>query len=376
MGQQTAQRGTPAEPPAEPRTAPAVPAGSATGSAVPAGSVALRASRTRVRRRRAGLIAGLIVLAAMVVLSVAVGTRTIDPGIVWHVLRHDDGSTEHQVVHGLRIPRTLLAIGVGAALGLAGALMQALTRNALAEPGLLGVNLGASAGVVVAVAFLGVSSLTGYVWFALAGAALVGLAVFALGGSGRAATPDRQVLAGVALSAVLGAFVWAVLVTNRDTFNQYRHWDVGSLAERDAQTLTQVAPFLAVGILLALTLGPGLNALGLGDEAAVAVGAHPTRIRALGGLAATLLCGAATAAAGPIWFLGLAVPYAARLITGPDQRWILAYSLVFGPSALLAADVVGRVVVPPSELPVGVVTAFLGAPVFIALCRRRRLGAL
>jgi iron complex transport system permease protein len=265
---------------------------------------------------------------------------------------------------------------VGSALGLAGALMQALTRNPLAEPGLLGVNLGASTAVVAAIAFLGVTSLSGYVWFAFAGAAMTAAAVFALGGTGRASTPERQVLAGISITAVLGAFVWAVLVTMPEAFNRYRYWDVGSLADRDAGTLARVAPFLIVGIALALSLGRRLNALGLGDEAAAALGAHPGRIRALGILAITLLCGAATAATGPIWFLGLAVPYVARLLTGPDHRWVLAYSVVVGPSVLLLADVVGRVVVAPSELQVGVVTAFVGAPIFLALCRRRRLGRL
>jgi iron complex transport system permease protein len=175
---------------------------------------------------------------------------------------------------------------------------------------------------------------------------------------------------------VLGALVWAVLVTHRQAFDRYRHWNVGSLADRDTATLTQVAPFLAVGIVLALALGRQLNALSMGDESATAIGAHPGRIRMLGILAVTLLCGAATAGSGPIWFLGLAVPYAARLFAGSDHRWILAYSLVLGPALLLASDVLGRVLVAPAELPVGVVTAFLGAPLFIALCRRRRLSSL
>ncbi|MFC7241593.1 FecCD family ABC transporter permease [Catellatospora aurea] len=167
-----------------------------------------------------------------------------------------------------------------------------------------------------------------------------------------------------------------MLVTNRGTFDRYRHWGVGSLADRDGDTLLRVAPFLVTGILLTLTLGGRLNALSMGDEAATALGAHPGRIRLLGVAAITLLCGAATAACGPIWFLGLAVPYIARLITGPDHRWILAYAVVLRPILLLGADMLGRVLTAPSELQVGIVTAFLGAPVFIALCRRRKRGAL
>jgi iron complex transport system permease protein len=337
------------------------------------------APRVRADRRRTRMAAPAIAVVALVAvsaMSIAVGTRSIGLDTVWQVLWHPDGSAESDIVHAVRIPRTLLGIGVGAALGLAGALMQALTRNPLAEPGLLGVNLGASTAVVAAIAFLGVTTPAGYIWFAVAGAAITSAAVFALGGTGRSPTPERQVLAGISLTAVLGAFVWAVLITKPETFNRYRYWDVGSLAGRDADTVVQVAPFLLAGILLALTLGRRLNALGLGDEAAVSVGARPGRIRVLGIVAITLLCGAATAATGPIWFLGLAVPYVARLLTGPDHRWVLIWSVLLGPSVLLAADIVGRVVVPPSELPVGIVTAFVGAPVFLALCRRRRLAQL
>jgi iron-siderophore transport system permease protein len=344
----------------------------------PAGVAAAPMPRRRAGpgRRPAGLLAAALVLVVASVLSVAVGSRWIAPATVWHVLLFDNGSPESVIVHQLRIPRTLLGIGVGAALGLAGVLMQALTRNPLAEPGLLGVNLGASVGVVTAIAFAGMTSLAGYVWFAFAGAAVTATAVFILGGSGRAPTPERQVLAGVSIAAMLGALVWTVLVTNRDAFDRYRHWDVGSLADREADTLVQVAPFLAVGVVLALLLGGQLNALSLGEDAAVALGARPGATRALGMLAVTLLCGAATAAAGPIWFLGLAVPYVARLFTGPDHRWILAYAVLLGPALLLAADVLGRVLVAPAELPVGLVTAFLGAPAFILLCRRRRLEML
>jgi iron complex transport system permease protein len=316
------------------------------------------------------------VLGLVVVASVALGSRSIPLPTTWRLLWEPDGSSESVIVHDLRIPRTLLGLGVGTALGLAGALMQALTLNPLAEPGLLGVNLGASTGVVFAIAFLGVGSLTGYIWFAFVGAALTSAAVFVLGGTGRQPTPERQVLSGMAITAVLGAFVYGVLVMRRDAFDRYRHWDVGSIAEREDGVLGQVAPFLAVGIVLALALARPLNAMALGDESAAAMGAHPGRTRALGFLAVTLLCGAATAAAGPIWFLGLAVPHAARMLTGPDQRWVLAYSLVLAPAILLAADVVGRLVVAPSELQVGLVVAFLGAPVFLALCRRRRIAHL
>jgi len=347
----------------------AEPAGPATRPAAP---VLARGRRTRV----VGLLVALALLVLAGVLSIAVGSRSIPVGTVWELLWHRDGSPESVIVHDLRIPRTLIGLLVGAALGLSGTLMQALTRNPLAEPGLLGVNLGAATGVVIAISVFGIASLTGYVWFALVGAAVTSVAVFLLGSAGRAPTPDRQVLAGVAVTAVLGAFVVAVLVVDRDAFNRFRFWDVGSLAERDAATVVRVAPFVLVGTVLALALGRPLNALALGEEAGRALGVRVRRTQALGMLAVTLLCGAATAAVGPIWFLGLAVPHAARLVTGPDNRWVLAYSVLLAPALLLAADVLGRVVVAPSELSVGVVTAFLGAPVFLALARRRRIASL
>ena len=343
-------------------------------TAQPAG--ATREPRSRTARRWAGFAVAFVLFAGAVALSIAVGSRSLGLSTVWQVLWHDDGSPSAVIVHQLRIPRTLLGIGAGAALGLAGTLMQALTRNPLAEPGLLGVNLGASTGVVLAIAFLGVHNATGYVWFAFAGAAVTSVAVFLLGGSGRAPTPERQVLAGVSFTSVLGAIVWAILVTRRETFDRWRHWDVGSLADRETSTIGQVAPFLIAGVLLALVLGGQLNALSMGDESATSLGAKPVRIRALGMVAIVLLCGAATAVSGPIWFVGLAVPYAARMFVGSDHRWILAYALVLGPTLLLLSDVIGRVLVAPAELPVGVVTAFLGAPLFIALCRRRRLSSL
>ncbi|MCY1142935.1 iron chelate uptake ABC transporter family permease subunit [Actinoplanes sp. Pm04-4] len=330
----------------------------------------------RAQRRWIGFVAAVAVLFVVIALSIAIGSRTIAFSTVWQVLWHSDNSAESAIVHDLRLPRTLLGIGVGAALGLAGTVMQALTRNPLAEPGLLGVNMGASTAVVTAIAFLGVTTASGYVWFAFVGAALTSAAVFALGGAGRHPTPERQILAGVSITAVLGAVVWVVLVLRREAFDRYRHWDVGSFSDRDAGTVLRILPFLVVGIVLALVLGRQLNALSLGDDSAKSVGAHPVRIRALGLLSVTLLCGAATAAAGPIWFLGLAVPYAARMIVGSDYRWILAYAVILGPALLLGADVLGRVLVIPAELPVGVVTAFLGAPLFIALCRRRRLSSL
>lgn len=326
--------------------------------------------------RAFGLVGALSVLTVVCLLSVWFGSKDIPFGSTWDVLWHNDGSRDAAIIHTVRIPRTLLGLLVGAALGLAGALMQALTRNPLADPGLLGVSAGASAAVVGGITFFGVTGVSGYVWFAFLGAGVASVVVYLLGSAGRGVTPDRLVMAGAAVSAVLVSFIDAVLVLNPLTFNQFRFWDVGSLGGRGMDIVTQLGPFIGVGIVLALALARPLNALALGDQAARALGAHIGRTRVVGVLAVTLLCGAATAAVGPIAFVGLAVPHVARLVTGPDQRWVLPYSMVLAPVLLIGSDVLGRVVNSPEELQVGIVTAFIGAPVFVLLCRRRRVAKL
>ncbi|MEU2509988.1 iron chelate uptake ABC transporter family permease subunit [Streptomyces sp. NPDC007863] len=329
---------------------------------------------TATALRSAGLLAVLAALVLVCLLSVWTGTRGIPFTATWSALWHPDGSETSVIIHDYRIPRTLLGLLVGAALGLSGALMQALTRNPLAEPGLLGISLGSSTGVVSAIAFLGIGSVLGYVWFALAGAALASAVVYLLGSSGRkVATPDRLVVAGAAVTAVLYAFNSAVLLLNPRAFDQFRFWTVGSLAGRYLDVLYVILPFVAVGLLIALLLGPALNALALGDQMGRALGVNVHRTRILGAVGVVLLCGAATAAAGPIAFVGLVVPHIARFVVGPDQRWVLAYSMALAPVLLVGADVVGRVIGAPGEVQVGIVTAFIGAPVFLALCRRRKL---
>jgi iron complex transport system permease protein len=338
-------------------------------------------SPTTLRRpvavRPLGLLLAAALLALVMLASIAFGARSIDLSTVWDALWHGGDADAAVIVRELRVPRTLLGLGCGVALGLAGALMQALTRNPLADPGILGVNAGASAAVVVAVAWLGVTTLTGYVWFAFAGAAFASVVVYALGSAGRSgATPVRLALAGTAITAALVAFTQAVTLTDIETFDAWRAWSVGSLAGRDSDTLGMVAPFLLAGVLLCALVARPLNALALGDDAGRALGAHIGRTRIVGAVAITLLCGAATAAIGPIVFVGLTVPHIARAITGPDQRWVLAYSAVLAPVLLLGADVIGRLVARPGELQAGIVTAFVGAPVFIALVRRKRIAQL
>ncbi|MFD7861320.1 FecCD family ABC transporter permease [Streptomyces sp. NPDC059783] len=337
-------------------------------SAVPAQAPPPR----RHAMRATGLLLALGLLVLVCLVSVAVGAKALPLADVWHGLFHSGGSGDDVLVREVRVPRTVLGLLVGAALGLAGAVMQALTRNPLAEPGLLGVNAGASAAVVSAISFFGVTSLTGYVWFAFAGAALVSAAVYLLGGS-RSANPVRLALAGTAVTAALYGYVNAVQLLDSAALDRLRFWTVGSLASASPGTIGKVWPFIALGVLLTALIARPLNALEMGDDTARALGARLTRTRILAMLAVTLLCGAATAACGPIVFIGLMIPHLVRTITGPDLRWILPYSAVLAPVLLLGADVVGRVVARPSELQVGIVTALLGGPVFLHLVRRKRM---
>jgi iron complex transport system permease protein len=324
--------------------------------------------------RACGLVALGLAVAGLCVASLVWGSTTIGPGAVLDALRDPDGSTTDIVVRQLRVPRTLLGLEVGVALGLAGALMQAVSRNPLADPGLLGVNAGASAAVVFAIHVLGVVTLTGYIWFAFVGAAVAAVVVYGVGAAGRdGPTPVRLALAGAALTALLSSLTQAVLVTDTSTLDAYRFWVVGSLSSRTMDIVTPVAPFIAVGVVLALALARPLNALALGDDVARSLGQPVGLVRAATAATAVLLAGSATAAAGPIVFLGLAVPHMARVLAGDDLRWSLVYSAALGPALLIGADVVGRVVSRPGELQVGIVTALLGAPLFIALIRRRRL---
>jgi iron complex transport system permease protein len=324
--------------------------------------------------RVVGLLVSVVLLVLLTVVSIAVGAKALTMGEVWHGLFEDSGTYADAVV-GDRLARTALGVLAGAALGLAGAVLQALTRNPLADPGLLGINAGASAAVVTAISFLGVTSLTGYVWFAFLGAAGVGAMVWFLGGS-RGATPVRLALAGTAISAALYGYLQAVMILDNAALNRMRFWTVGSLSSATGSTIVQVLPFLLAGSALALALARPLNAVAMGDDTARALGANLNRTRALSMLAATVLCGAATAACGPIVFVGLMVPHIVRSFTGPDLRWILPYATILSPVLLLGADVVGRMVARPAELQVGIVTALIGGPVFIFLVRRRRLAQL
>lgn len=334
-------------------------------------------TRKRRSQRLTVLGAALVLLLVTVALSLSVGSKQIPLDQVWHDLMSPDGSVTSAVVRELRLPRTAMAITIGAALGLAGALMQALTRNPLADPGLLGVNAGAALAVVLAVALLGANGILAYLWFAFAGAAVAAIGVYALAGTGRhTATPARLALAGVAVSAALAALTQTVILTDQEAFNEFRFWVAGSLEGRGWGVLGTVAPFLVVGVALAMLLGPALNALALGDETGRALGVPVGRIRLGAVLAVTLLCGAATAAVGPIAFVGLAVPMITRALVGHDYRWIAPICLVLGAVWLLSADALARVIIAPQEVQTGIVAALLGGPVFVAVVRRRKVPSL
>lgn len=327
--------------------------------------------------RAAAVVGVLVALALAILLSLSVGSKPIPLGETWRILLSPDGSQNATVLHELRVPRTVMGIVVGMALGVAGALMQSLTRNPLADPGILGVNAGASFAVVLAVALTGVSGISFYMWFAFAGAAIAATAVYSLGAAGRSsATPVRLALAGVAISAALQALTDAVILGNQVAYNEFRFWVAGSFEGRGWGILLNVAPFIAVGLVLALLLSPALNALTLGDDTGKALGVRVTRTRTLTMVAVTLLAGAATAAVGPIGFVGLAVPFLSRWLVGTDQRWVTVFSALLGPVWLLTADVIARVLVRPDEVQVGIIAALIGAPIFVLIVRRKKIAAL
>ncbi|GAA1766405.1 iron chelate uptake ABC transporter family permease subunit [Nocardioides hankookensis] len=326
---------------------------------------------------RRGSVRGLVVLVLLLVVaglaSLAIGSRPISLGTVIDVLFHPDGSDASTIVHDLRIPRTVLALAVGISLGIAGALMQGHTRNPLADPGLLGVEAGAAFAVVIGIYVFGVHDLTGYAWFSLAGAGLAAAAVFAIGSTKGGPDPVSLVLAGTAVSALLISLTQAVILRDIDTLDAYRFWAVGSVSGRGMDVFWQVLPFMVTGLVLAAMSGSTLNLLQLGDDVAASLGLHPMRHKIIGVLGVMMLTGAATAACGPIGFVGLVVPHVARHFGGVDYRWVIPYSGLIGGLLVIGADIIGRVVVRPGELQVGIVMALIGGPIFIYLVRRTRM---
>lgn len=319
------------------------------------------------------LLAAVVVLALVTLASFAIGARGLALDTVWQALtRFDPANGDHAVVQ-TRIPRTVLGLLAGAALGLAGAAMQGVARNPLADPGIIGISAGAALAVVTGIYVFGVSSLTGYIWFAFAGAAAAAVVVYLIASLGRdGATPVKLALAGAALSAGLSSLMNVILVSSRDTLDRFRFWQVGGIAGRDWSVILPGLPFLVLGAVIVLATGRILNNLALGDDIARGLGQRVGLARGVTALGIVLLCGSATALAGPIGFVGLIIPHAVRFLTGPDYRWILPLSLVLAPALLLTADVIGRVVLLPGEVPAGIMTALVGAPVFVWLVRRSR----
>ncbi|MFG2651154.1 FecCD family ABC transporter permease [Streptomyces sp. NPDC048436] len=327
-------------------------------------------------RRAVAMTAAVVALLLAVLFSLSVGARAIAPSAVIDALLHGGHSAAAEVVREMRVPRTLIGLMVGAALALAGTVLQGITRNPIADPGILGVSQGASVGVVMAIAFAGVHTLTGYVWYAFAGAGIASVAVYAIAASGRGgATPVKLALGGAAINALLVSLTTAVLTTKASALDEFRFWQVGSLSGRDAEIVGQIWPFLLVGLVLVLSVARGLDALALGEDVAKGLGQKVATVRIVGGLGATVLTGAGVAAAGPIAFIGLAVPHIARAIVGSGHRWVLPMAAVLGPVMLLVSDTVGRVIFPPSEVPAGVMTALIGVPFLVTLVRRKAVAA-
>ncbi|HEU0102503.1 MAG TPA: iron ABC transporter permease [Mycobacteriales bacterium] len=333
-------------------------------------------TRDRQLLRPVGLACAVALLAVVVVVSIAVGTKAIALGTVLDALHDPDGSEDALIVRSLRVPRTVLGLAVGAALGVAGVLMQGLTRNPMAEPGILGVSAGAALAAVLGFRF-GLSSPEQTAVLAAGGAALAGSVVYALGSRGRqGASPVTLALAGVAMAFLLQGLVSAVVLLDADSLDQFRFWNVGALADRGLGLLRGAAVLLLAGALLAVVVARPLDLLALGEETARGLGVAVGRTRLLAAAGSVLLVGGSVALCGPLAFVGLVVPHLARAIAGPGHRWLLAYAVVLGPLLVLVSDVLGRVVVRPGELQAGIVTALVGAPFFVHLARRQRLAGL
>ncbi|MDZ5660386.1 iron ABC transporter permease [Nocardioides sp. zg-1308] len=328
------------------------------------------------RARGAWLLASVAVLVVACAASVVLGSRDVGWADIWAGLTGDtDGFAQAAVAK--RVPRTALAVVAGAALAVCGLVLQGITRNPLADPGILGVNAGASLAVAVGIAWFGLSTATGYIWVAILGAAVTSLFVWTIGSLGRGGTtPLKLTLAGAATTAALTSFITAVVLPRPDISENVVSWQIGGVGGATDDKLWQVAPFLLAGGLLCAWCSRGLDMLGLGDELAAGLGEQVARTRLLAAVGAVTLAGATTAVTGPIAFVGLVVPHFFRILIGVDHRWLMPFSAVGGAVLLVVADVLGRVVAPPSEVDVGIITAIVGGPVFIAAVRRGRVREL
>ncbi|WP_350350339.1 iron ABC transporter permease [Microbacterium sp. A8/3-1] len=333
--------------------------------------------RRPVLVRTVWLLIGVAVLVALSILSVSFGVRSVSfDDIVAAFSGHDDTISQAAIIK--RIPRTVLALLVGAALALSGATMQAVTRNPIADPGILGVSNGASLAVVVGIAFFGLANPYGQMAFAIVGAAVAAVFVYAVGSLGRGgATPLKLALAGAATSAALASLISAIMLPRVDLLQTFQSWQIGGVGGAEWPRIAVTAPVLALGALICFLCSRGMNSLALGDDMAKGLGEHVFRTRMLSALGAVVLAGAATAIAGPIGFVGLVIPHVCRMLIGTDHRWLLPFSALAGAALLLLSDIVGRVIAPSSEeIQVGIITAIIGAPFFIWIVRRQKVREL
>lgn len=330
------------------------------------------------QRRIFGILGLLALLLLSIAASIFIGTRAISPAEVFATLtQHPEGSDLAAIIFDQRIPRTILAMVVGAAMAISGTLVQGVTRNPLADPGILGITAGAVLFIVSGTYFLHTTGMITQVWLALLGGLLAALAVFGVSAAvGASHGPASLVLVGAAITALSSAITTAIILKDQRSLNEYRFWTAGSVVGRDLDSLAIVAPPLCFAALLALSCGPTLNALGVGEEMARSLGINVNRARLLILGAAVVLAAGAASVAGPLTFVGLIVPHILRPIFGPDHRWLLILAPIAGACLVLIADVLGRLIIRPAELQVGIVLAFVGVPVFIAIIRRRSLVSL
>ncbi|WP_303983905.1 FecCD family ABC transporter permease [Niallia circulans] len=323
------------------------------------------------------LVISIILLGISILASLAFGSRTVGWNEILDGLFHPEVQSHGANVVRQRIARTVFSLLCGAALGVSGALMQSVTRNPIADPSILGVNTGAALFVVCGISFFHIGTAGQYIWFALVGAILTAIFVFGIGSMGSGgATPLKLVLAGAATSAALSSLVMAIMIPRSNVMDQFRFWQVGSVGAGNWDSISIFIPFLLIGILIALFSAPGLNALALGDEAAKGLGVRTGTLRLVAAFGGVLLCGAATALAGPIGFIGLLATHVIRLIIGPDLRYIIPMSALAGAIILTISDVCGRIIGSPGELEVGVVTAFIGAPILILITMKAKMRTL
>lgn len=323
------------------------------------------------------LILSVVILGVCVLMSLAFGSRTVGWNDLLAGLFHPDVQTHGASVVRQRIARTIFSLMCGAALGVSGALMQSVTRNPIADPSILGVNTGAALFVVCGISFFNIGTAGEYIWFALAGAILTAIFVFGIGSMGSGgATPLKLVLAGAATSAALSSLVMAIMIPRSNVMDQFRFWQVGSVGAGNWDSILIFIPFLLGGIALALITAPALNAIALGDEVAAGLGVRTGTIRLIASFGGVVLCGVTTALAGPIGFIGLLATHVMRLVIGPDLRYVIPMSALSGAIILTLSDVVGRLAGSPGELEVGVVTAFIGAPILILLTMKAKMRAI